>query len=649
MKKITLLFLLLSTIVCSQKKRSTKIGKVKSSEVKMSVYEKDSTANAVVLYEHANVYLDEKNDLDYRTDYYHKIKLIRKESFDRATVKVLLANKERVLGVKALSYTLNEGGAVKKTYVSGRDVFKKKLNEYWTEVTFTIPNIKEGTVIEYVYSIVSPYSSIDDWYFQSDIPKVKSDFTAAILGNYEYNVAIVGFLTLDRNSAKVKKGCVNIPGVGEGSCSLLTYGMDDIPAFKEEDYMLSKENFISKITFELSSVTNTDRTVKRFTKKWRDADKTLRLRLLDSQTSKRSFFKKQIPEAILNENSDHDRAKKIFKFIQNHFNWNSRYFSSKKINLKKSFAEKTGSVDVINLALYNSLQAAGIKSYPVVLSTRSNGIPPDLFPVVSIFNYVIVKAEIGGKTYFLDATDKYLAYGQVDFQCLNGKVRVLDFDKGSYWEDLSANQASISSTKLNLTLNSENAFVGTMETTYTGYSASNKREELSEKTKEQYLESIETQNPYLEIGDYAAIDKDDLDSPLKEKFEVEFFDDSNEKKYHRINPFFDNRISENPFKLKERSYPVDFGVPFSYSYRLELKIPLSYEVVNIPRDIEVSLPNNSGVLVLKAKKSESKVDIYLRYMFNQSEYNSFEYQKLKDLFNKIIEAQNSYIEIKPIN
>ena len=126
MKKITILFLLLSTIAYSQKKRSTKIGKVKSSEVKMKVYEKDSTANAVVLYEHVNVYLDEKNDLDYRTDYYNKIKLIRKESFDRATVKVLLANKERILGVKALSYTLNEGGSIKKTYVSGKSIFKKK-------------------------------------------------------------------------------------------------------------------------------------------------------------------------------------------------------------------------------------------------------------------------------------------------------------------------------------------------------------------------------------------------------------------------------------------------------------------------------------------------------------------------------------------
>jgi len=649
MKKITLLLLLISTITFSQKKRSTLIGQVSSEEVKMKVYEKDSTANAVVLYEHANVYLDEKHDLDYRTDYYHKIKLIRKESFDRATVKVLLANKERIVGVKALSYTLNEGGSIKKTYVSGKNIFKKKLNEYWTEVTFTIPNIKEGSVIEYVYSIVSPYSSIDDWYFQSEIPKVKSDFTAAILGNYEYNVAIVGFLTLDRNTAKEKKGCVYIAGIGDGACSLLTYGMDDIPAFKEEDYMLSKENFISKITFELSSITNTDSTVKRFTKKWEDADKTLRLRLLDGQVSKKNFFKKQLPETILNENSDLDKAKKIFKFIQNHFNWNSKYFSSKKINLRQSFAEKTGSVGVINLALYNSLQAAGIKSYPVVLSTRANGIPPDLFPVVSIFNYVIVKAEIGAKTYFLDATDKYLGFGQVDFQCLNGKVRVLDFDKGSYWEDLKANQISSRNTRLNLTLNSENAFVGTMRATSMGYRASNKREEVDTRSEEQYLEKIETQNPYLEIGKYTIVDENKLDKPLKENFEVEFFDDSAENGFQRINPFFDNRISENPFKLKERNYPVDFGVPFSYSYLLKLSVPSNYQVVKIPENLDVKLPNNGGILMVKTQEKDGQVNIFMRYVLNKREYNSSEYQKLKEFFNKIIEVQNSYIEIKPIN
>ena len=44
---------------------------------------------------------------------------------------------------------------------------------------------------------------MDDWLFQSDIPKVKSDFTASILGNWKYNIRVIGFLPLTTNQFNV--------------------------------------------------------------------------------------------------------------------------------------------------------------------------------------------------------------------------------------------------------------------------------------------------------------------------------------------------------------------------------------------------------------------------------------------------------------
>ena len=68
-----------------------------------------------------------------------------------------------------------------KTYLLDKDIFTLKESENWTVKKFTLPNIKEGTVIEYKYSIISPYLSIDDWDFQSNIPKIKSEFDASII------------------------------------------------------------------------------------------------------------------------------------------------------------------------------------------------------------------------------------------------------------------------------------------------------------------------------------------------------------------------------------------------------------------------------------------------------------------------------------
>ena len=62
--------------------------------------------------------------------------------------------------------------------------------------------------------------------------------------------------------------------------------------------------------------------------------------------------------------------------------------------------KKLGNIFDINLSLFNALQASGINSKIVLLATRNKGLPTRLFPVISDFNFLIVKTIINGKTYF---------------------------------------------------------------------------------------------------------------------------------------------------------------------------------------------------------------------------------------------------------
>ncbi|MBL4904480.1 MAG: hypothetical protein JKZ00_00255 [Flavobacteriaceae bacterium] len=205
MKKIVYLVLFVSTLCLGQRGKTTKLGLTTMAELQMTTYEKDTTANAVVLYEHANLYIDEANKYVFRTDYYHRVKLFKKEAFDRATIAISLYKSERVEEIKAITYNLVDGKSIRKVHLLKNNVFKKKTSESWKEVTFTLPNITEGSVIEYVYSVLSPYHLLDDWYFQSDIPKVKSEYSSAILGNWKYNTRLVGYLKLDKDNPSIKK------------------------------------------------------------------------------------------------------------------------------------------------------------------------------------------------------------------------------------------------------------------------------------------------------------------------------------------------------------------------------------------------------------------------------------------------------------
>ena len=652
MKRIykPLLFLfLVSNSFFAQKENSLKLGLTDLEELKMTVYDRDSTANAVVLYEYANYYIDKESDYKFRTDFYYRIKIFDKNAFDRATININTYKKEYLKDIEAKTYNLNKKGTMDVIDLSESSIFVKDLNENYKQTSFTLPNIKEGSVIEYRYSLISPYARIDDWEFQTDIPKIKSEIDLAILGNYKYNIRIVGYQELDKDENYVKKYCIDMPGlVRAGDCLILFYGMNNIPAFIEEDYMTSKNNFASKIVFDLKSYTSTAGIKEEYTETWKDAEKTLKKNFLDNQTSKRGFFRRNLPEDILAITDDLQKAKKIYEYIQNYYNWNENYWNGgSDIDVKDAFEEKTGSVADINLSLFNALNAADIETNVVMLSTRANGLPTKLYPATQDFNYVLVKVTINNNEYFLDATNKFLSFGEVPLACLNGEVRVLDFKNGGYWQDITPKNTSNTTIRAELKINEEQDLEGEMTVGRTGYEAIDKREEVSLKNKEQYLESIEGENDYLLIDDYKNTYLKEFDKPFIENFKIKIENDASltNSQNIRINPFILGRIKSNPFKLKERNYPVDFGYAIKNTYMLNLIIPENYSITKLPEDVSISLPNNGGVYIFKIQQKENKINIYSRLSINKIIFTNTEYYYLKEFYNQIIRAHKSHIEI----
>lgn len=647
MKKLPLLLFFLSCFLLnSQEKKTSKMGQTTLEELKMIVYDKDSTAKAVVLYEHANVYLDPKNNYNTRTDFYYRIKILNNDGFDLSNITIDLYKKKEVLNIQAITYNLSNKKTIEPTSLSKDKIFNVQENENWASYKFTMPNIKVGSVIEYSYSIISPYLGINNWYFQSDIPKIKSEFDAAVLGNYKYNLRIVGFLKLDKDEPSVDKKCVYIDGIGQGACVIYSYGMNNIPAFKKEDYMLSEKNYISYISFDLKSYTSPRGVIEKYTTTWKEADKKLKKIFFNNQTSKKSFFKKNTPENILAIEDELEKAKSIYTFIKNHYTWNEKFWNNEDEKVKQAFNNKSGSAGEINLSLFNTLKASKIKSELVILSTRKNGIPTTLYPIIFDFNYVIVKVEIDGEEYYLDATNKYLPFGELPVRTLNGKARSINYNTESNWVLLAPKVNSSKKITAKLVLNESGEFNGDLLIRRQGYNAYKQREKLASIGNDEVIEEFETDNPDIEVNEYKVRFEDNLDKQLLEIFKVSIImgDDLNQKT--RINPFFLDRLKENPFKLKERNYPVDFAYPRKSNFFISLEIPDTYKVTQLPKQVAISLQNNGGSFVLKTVNKGNKINIYSRMNINRKTYSSEEYYALKEFFNQILIAENSYITLE---
>jgi len=648
MKKIAALFIiLLSFQAYTQDQEDYTFGEISQEELNLKNYKLDTTANALVLFETGNTsFKIKKNTIIISTKFYKKIKIFNKEGYKHATFSVSLynnkKNSEKVKKIKAITH--NHSG---KNYLFKDQIFEERINENWKEVKFTMSNLNDGSIVEVEYIIESPFKfNLTGWEFQSDIPKKYSQYKALIPGNYIYNRKLSGYLKLKINTSEIKKNCFNVPGQGTSGCEKLAYAIENIPAFKAEEYMTDGDNFKSKINFELTEFKWFDGTNKKYTTTWNTVDKEFRTdKNIGGQIKKTKFFKNYLSTEIIAINSELEKAKAVYYFIQNHFNWNKKYSIFKNVKVKNAYENKIGNVGEINISLINTLKSAGLNVELVLISTRENGFATKLYPVISDFNYVIAKLNINNKSYLLDATDKFMPFGYLPFRCLNGSGRVMDFKNESYWFDIKAPSNSKLQLTANLTLNENGIITGKLRKENFGYNAIARRKEIANKTDDDVILEFENNFTNLEAINYTFENKTEKEKPLIETIEVEIDDlDSVTTKY--LNPFFEEQLKSNPFKQENRQYPVDFGYTKTFNLNFSIKIAGNYKFKSLPKSKSISLPKNGGRFTyLIEKVNENQINLLSKIIINKPIFFNSEYEFLKEYFKIIINKQAQLITI----
>ncbi|WP_456377854.1 hypothetical protein [Lutibacter sp.] len=650
MRKILILFLFLTTInFYSQNNIEYTFGKLTNEDLNLKKYVLDTTANAVVLLDLGNtVFLKRNGKTIISSKYYQKIKIFNTEGFKYATFIIPLYNNgtttEKVIGIKAITHN-----NLDKTHLDKKHIYKERINEKRQEVRFTLPNLKKGSIIEVEYTIETPFIyNLIGWDFQSDIPKIFSQYKASIPGNFVYNRTLNGYLKLKTNDAVVKKNCFVVSEFERAaSCEVVTYAMENIPAFIEEEYITNKDNFISKIKFELSEIQQIRGNTRNFTTTWKAVDKKFKNdKDIGGQLRKTKFFEDKLPAEIKNIDTDLEKAKAIFTYIQNHFTWNNKTGIFGSVNLKKAFEAEIGNVGEINISLINALKLVGLNTELVLISTRNNGFPTKLHPVISDFNYIIAKVNINNKSYLLDATSKLTPFGLLPYRCLNGYGRVMDFKNESYWFNIIPVKNSKTQLTASLKLNTDGTITGKLRKASFGYDALFRRNNILNKSEEDLIAEFETKFNTLEVTNYTTLPVIEINKPVIETIEFIIEKEDNFAKLY-LNPFLSEQIKVNPFKQENRLYPVDFGYQRKYIVYFSLEIPKNYSVESFPESKAIALPDNKGSFILKIKKIEdSKITLNSTIKINKPVFYNNEYAFLKMFYNQIINSQKTPIVLK---
>src|SRR5690606_4831561 len=168
--------------------------------------------------------------------------------------------------------------------------------------------------------------------------------------------------------------------------------------------------------------------------------------------------------------------------------------------VRKAYKEKTGNVAEINLMLTAMLRYAGLNANPVLVSTKSHGIP--LFPTTDGFNYVISAIEGNDTRILLDATDKYAMPNVLPKRALNWMGRLIRKNGSSVEVDLTASNLSSQVVNMIVKINEEGSIEGKIRKNFTNHIALNFLDENSGMANEAYLEKLENTYSGIQIDGY---------------------------------------------------------------------------------------------------------------------------------------------------
>ncbi|MDX6180545.1 DUF3857 domain-containing protein [Flavobacterium sp. Fl-77] len=652
-----------------------KLGKVSIAELEQKVHPKDTAAVAAILYKKgaSKIEFNQNDGFVLVTEVETRIKIYKKEGYDWANQGVVYyvgssASREKVDFSDAVTFNL-VNGKVEKTKLKSDGIFDENVNKYRSRKKITMPNVKEGSVLEFKYTVrTASIGMMRDWDFQTSIPVNYSEFKTYIPEYYVFNPRQKGYVfpkvATQKNNRSIvftNKDRVSTGGPGGGGVRTeystdkldyieteTTYSGEHFPAMKEESFVNNIDNYLSSISHELSMVKNPNQPVKMFSADWNSVVKTIYdYDTFGPELNKTGYFEDDIKTVLNGLNTPDEKIIALLNHVKSSVKWNGYFGYDCDSGVRKAYKEKTGNIADINLMLTAMLRYAGLTANPVLTSTRSNGIA--LFPNRTAFNYVIAAVETPTGYVLLDASDKYSVPNVLPLRVLNWQGRLIRKDGSSEEVDLMPKKVSNDIVFLSYAIDPEGKVSGKARRQCFDHNAMITRNNIEGLKEEEYLEKLENENNKIEISDYVRTNQKEILLPTIETYS---FTGNNlcevigGKIYVDPMLFFSNH--ENPFKQEIREYPVDFGYPFLDKYSITIQIPEGFTVETLPAPVVMNMEDNLGSFKFVIAQNQNVLQLNVVHQINEAIVTTEKYDMLKEYYKGMVAKETEKIVLKRI-
>lgn len=636
--------LLFSDLLPAQTPAPMKYGFISKEDLEMTAYPPDTSATAVVLCDYGTVHFDYVTETPIVVYTFHRrIKFLRRAGFEHGNIVIPYPGWRKFRNLTA--QVLAPDGITSE--VSKKDIFDEEVSKNGLRrMRFAFPNLKEGSVAEYKYEIESRYLfELPQWFFQDAIPVRWSEYRLSIPVIYQY-VTLLNGLPLSVTESKLGRGNLS------GESSEIRLALKEAPALSVEPHITTMADYLTRVRFQLERVQYPQQAVSPVMTTWEQAaidllaDENFGLRL----TKEKKFDKvwdavrPQLNNAVTSE----QKINTLYQFVRQSFGDETYFDWYGGLDFNDLYEKKSCSRSEQNLLLVALLRKAGLQSYPVLVSTRGNGLPVPKYPFLDQFNHILACVEDGDKLTLLDVGSSFRPPGMVAEYSLNGQGWLVHPTRPR-WIPIPP-VTSLETYFGSFRIDADGHLTGKIQISEEGYSALDRREAYFAKKPDVYWkEEIQKRYPDALPDSLIVENEQKPDQPLRAKLNC------NIPGYAQVagdfiyaNPVFFSAYYSNPFKTERRSYPVDMTCPFKERVVCEIVVPPGYKVESLPEPARLALPNNGGRFQYSVEYKNEKIILNSNINITQLHYEPAEYDGLRSFFGMIAEKLGEQIVLKKI-
>ena len=640
-----------------------KFGSIEIKDLQNKFYAIDSNAAAVVLCDIGKSAIEGNSKGWFSVSFkrHRVVHILKTNGYGEADVEIPLyshgEDEETLEKLKAYTYNL-ENGKVVETKLEKSAIFKEKRSANLEIRKFTFPNVKEGSIIEFEYEVLSDYiSNLDPWNFQGASPVLWSEYTLSVPQFFSYAFLSHGYHRMHVNERKdrtsqfvvltnaMSSSATDRTSINAGVTDF-RWAMINLPEIKKENYASSLKNHIASLEFQLASQ-NDPLMPRTYRSSWTELTKSLlEAEYFGAKLEKENNWVGADENPLIKDAAtETEKAKRIYEYVRDNFICTSHNTIYASQTLKNVLKTRKGNVAEINLLLTVMLRYAGLKADPVLLSTSDHGYALEYYPMITSFNYVITSLVCDNKEMVLDGSHARLGFGALLPECYNGHARVVNESaRPIYLVGDSLKEKKF--TSFLLSADEKGGWIAGVNQTPGYYESYHLRNKILESGKDEFIKSLTKDFTFtVKMKDSKIDSLSRFDYPLTLQYEFDVEPAGEEILY--INPLFGEGYNKNPFESTQRHYPVELPYTIDETYVLTMEVPKGYEVDELPKQILAKMDQDgSAYFEYRITHSGSMISMRTIVRFNKTIFLPDEYENLRAFFNLIVSKHAEQIVLR---